>query len=136
MPEALYPWIHISGRVLFSMIFIMMGMTHFLKLNDMAGYAQTKGVPAPKVATVVTGIMILAGGLMVLLGWRRFIGAGLLAIFLIPNAFLMHAFWNENDPMAKMNEMGHFMKDLALAGAALFVAYHASYAWPMALAGP
>ena len=45
----------------------------------------------------------------------------LLAIFLIPTAFMMHNFWKESDATAKMNETVAFFKDLALAGAALII---------------
>lgn len=135
MPEQLYPWMHLVGRILFVLLFIMSGMNHLLKLNDMTGYAQSRGLPAAKAATVVSGLVILVGGVLVVLGWHRFIGAGLLVIFLVLSAFTMHAFWKETDPMAKMNEMVHFMKDLALAGAALFIAYYAGVSWPMSLGG-
>ena len=136
MPEQLYPWLHLVGRILFSLIFVASGISHLTKLNDMAGMAQARGVPAPKLATAVAGVMIIAGGIMVMLGWRRFIGAGLLVIFLVPTAMMMHPFWKEKDPMAQMNEMAHFMKDMALAGAALFIAYYSGSAWPMAVGAP
>ncbi len=135
MPEQLYPWMHVIGRILFAMIFIMFGMNHLFKLNDMAGYAQSKGVPAAKAATALSGLWIAVGGALVLLGWSRFIGAGMLVIFLVPTAFIMHPFWKETDAMTKMNEMVHFMKDLALAGAALFIAYYGGSQWPMSLGG-
>ncbi len=125
--------IHVVGRVLFSMMFIMSGMNHLMKLNDTSAYAESKGVPAPKVLTVVSGLMIMVGGVLVLLGWHRFIGAGLIAIFLFSTAMLMHAFWKETDPAARMNEMAHFMKDMALAGAALLIAFYAPTVWPMSL---
>ncbi|MFQ5703797.1 MAG: DoxX family protein [Gemmatimonadales bacterium] len=133
MPEQLYPWMHLMGRILFSMVFIGSGMSHFMNMGGMTEYARAKGVPAAKLAVAVTGLMALAGGITVLLGWHRFIGAGLLVIFLVPTAFLMHPFWKETDAQAKQNEMAHFMKTLALAGAALFVAYHAGFYWPMSL---
>ncbi len=125
--------IHVGGRVLFGMLFIMMGMMHFVKLDDVSAMAASKGVPAAKPATIVSGLMMLVGGLFVLLGWHRFIGAGLIAIFLLFSATLTHQFWKESDPMAKMNEMAHFMKDLALAGAALLIAFYASSFWPITL---
>jgi len=125
--------IHVLGRVLFSMMFIMSGMNHLMKLNDMSAYAASKGVPAPKVVTAVGGLMILVGGVLVLLGWHRFIGAGLIAIFLFPNAIVMHAFWKETDPAARMNETAHFMKDMAMAGAALFIALYSGTVWPISL---
>jgi hypothetical protein len=51
MPEALfplYPWLHLIGRILFATLFIGSGLNHLFKANDMAAYAQSKGVPAPK----------------------------------------------------------------------------------------
>ena len=125
--------IHVVGRVLFSMMFIMSGMNHLMKLNDTSAYAKSKGVPAPKALTVVSGLMIMVGGVLVLLGWHRFIGAGLIAIFLFLTAMIMHAFWKETDPAARMNEMAHFMKDLAMAGAALLIAFYSRTVWPMSL---
>ena len=125
--------IHVGGRVLFCMLFIMMGMMHFVKLDDVSAMAASKGVPAAKPATIVGGLMILVGGLFVLLGWHRFIGAGLIAIFLLFSATLTHQFWKESDPMVKMNETAHFMKDLALAGAALLIAFYSSGFWPVTL---
>ncbi len=125
--------IHVVGRVLFSMMFIMSGLNHLMKLNDMSAYAESKGVPAAKVLTVVSGLMIMVGGVLVLLGWHRFIGAGLIAIFLFSTAMLMHAFWKETDPAARMNEMAHFMKDMAMAGAALLIAFYSGTVWPMSL---
>ncbi len=138
MPEALFPlfpWMHLIGRVLFSMLFIGSGLNHLLKVNDMAAYAQIKGMPAPKAATVISGLMILVGGILVLLGWHRFIGAGLIVLFLLPSAFLMHAFWKETDAAMMQVEMSHFMKDLALLGAALFFAFYSGMPWPMSLGG-
>ncbi len=138
MPDSavqFYPWAHVIGRLLFSLFFIMSGMNHLMKLNDMAAYAGSKGVPAPKIATAVSGLIFMVGGVFVVIGWTRFVGAGLLVIVLIPAAFMMHPFWKEQDPALRMNEMSHFLKDLALAGAALLVAYYAGWDWPMSVGG-
>jgi uncharacterized membrane protein YphA (DoxX/SURF4 family) len=62
---------------------------------------------------------MLLGALSVLLGVWGDLGALLLLVFLLPTAFLMHAFWRESDPAAKQTEMIQFNKDVALAGAAL-----------------
>jgi uncharacterized membrane protein YphA (DoxX/SURF4 family) len=138
MPEQLYflyPWMHLVGRILFSMIFIASGIGHLVQLEATAAYAQSKGLPAPKLAASLSGVMIVIGGALVLIGWTRFIGAGLLVLFLLPTAFLMHPFWKETDQMAKQNEMAHFMKDVSLAGAALLIAYYAGPWWPLSLGG-
>lgn len=138
MPDALwplYPWMHLVGRILFAMVFIGSGLNHLTQRQNMVAYAQAKGLPGAGLLVPLSGVMIAAGGVFVALGWHRFIGAGLIALFLVPTAFFMHAFWKETDPEAKQNEMAHFMKDLALAGAALFIAYYGGYAWPMSLGG-
>ena len=99
----------------------------------MTGYAQYKKVPAAKLSVIVSGLMILVGGVFVALGIYADLGALLIAIFLIPTAFIMHAFWKETDATAKMNETIGFFKDLSLAGAALIImaviANGAAYGW-------
>ena len=138
MPEPLYflyPWMHLVGRIFFSMIFVASGIGHIVQLEATSAYVHSKGIPAPKAVAALSGVLILAGGVLILIGWTRFIGAGLLFFFLVPTAFLMHPFWKETDPMARQNEMAHFMKDLGLAGAALLIAYYAGGWWPMSLGG-
>ena len=109
------------GQVLFALIFINSGIGHLTKLDAMTGYAKYKKVPAAKLSVLVSGLMILVGGVFVGLGIYADLGALLLAIFLIPTAFLMHNFWKESDATAQMNETVAFFKDLSLAGAALII---------------
>jgi len=111
----------IIGRVLFALIFINSGISHLTKLEAMTGYATYKKVPAAKLSVIVSGVMILIGGLYIALGIYADLGALLIALFLIPAAFLMHAFWKETDATAKQNESIGFFKDLSLAGAALII---------------
>lgn len=111
----------VIARVLFALIFISSGISHLTKLEAMTGYAQYKKVPAAKFSVLLSGLMILVGGLYIAFGVYADLGALLLALFLIPTAFLMHAFWKETDPTAKQNETIGFFKDLSLAGAALII---------------
>ena len=111
----------IIGRVLFALIFLASGANHLTKLEAMTGYAQYKKVPAAKLAVAVSGLLILVGGLYIVFGVYADLGALLIAIFLIPTAFLMHAFWKEADATAKQNEQIAFMKDISMAGAALII---------------
>ena len=111
----------VIARVLFALIFISSGISHITKLEAMTGYAQYKKVPAAKFSVLLSGLMILIGGLYIAFGVYADLGALLLALFLIPTAFLMHAFWKETDPTAKQNETISFFKDLSLAGAALII---------------
>ena len=111
----------IAGRVLFALLFISSGINHFTKTAAMTGYAQYKKIPMAKFSVYLSGLMILLGGIYIVLGFYADLGALLIAIFLLPTAFLMHAFWKENEATAKQNESIAFFKDLSLAGAALII---------------
>jgi putative oxidoreductase len=93
-------------------------------------------VPAPKLAVGFTGLMLVAGGLSILLGYEPRWGALLLVLFLIPTAVTMHRFWGVADPMTAQNQMIHFWKNMVMAGAALMFYYFATMypePWPYSL---
>ncbi len=111
----------VIGRVLFALIFINSGIAHLTKLQAMTGYAQFKKVLAPKLAVIVTGLMLIIGGLYIAFGVYADLGALLLAVFLVASAFMMHNFWTLQDEQAKQGETINFFKNLSLAGAALII---------------
>ncbi|MGH7571419.1 MAG: DoxX family protein [Gemmatimonadota bacterium] len=112
-------WLYLIGRILFSLIFLTSGYAHLTQSGAMSQYAASKSVPAPKAATIVSGLMILAGGLSVLLGVYMEFGTWLIVFFLVPTGFLMHDFWKIQDPGQKGIERAQFMKNLSMTGAAL-----------------
>ena len=118
-----------AGRVMVSVFFLMSAYNHLTNTKMMAGYAASKGVPMAPVSTIVTGLMMLAGALSVLAGWHPVWGAGLLILFLVPTALIMHNFWAVPDPMAKMGERINFWKNITIAGALLLyiAALHHAY---------
>ena len=109
----------IIGRILFGGFFLFNGLNHFRNLNSLRQYAASKKVPAPKLATMLTGLLLLVGGLGVMFNLYLDMALWLLVLFLIPTTIIMHTFWKETDPNAKMLEMNAFLKNMALAGAAL-----------------
>ena len=111
----------VIGRILFGGFFLMSGINHFTKLEAMTGYAKYKKLPAAKLGVLISGLMLVIGGISIILGYYADLGALLLAIFLVLAAFIFHNFWKETDATAKQNEMLGFMKDMALAGAALIL---------------
>jgi putative oxidoreductase len=116
------------GRILFAALFLNSAAGHLTQSKAMAGYAGSKGVPAPQAAVLGSGVLLLAGSLSVLLGVWADLGSLLLLIFLIPSALLMHNFWTLSDAEARQGDMVHFMKDLALAGASLMLMAFFSFA--------
>ncbi len=115
--------IYVIGRILFAAIFIMSAYGHLTKVKDMSGYAKSMGVPAAAFMTILTGIMILVGGIMVIFNFEIFYGALLIFLFLLPTSFMMHAFWKVQDAGMKQVQQAMFMKNLSMAGAALMIMY-------------
>jgi putative oxidoreductase len=110
----------LMGRVLFVAVFIVSGATvHLLKWRDGVAYARMRNIPAPELLVPASGVMAVVGGLLVATGLWADLGALLLAAFVFPVAIGMHPFWRFTDPMERLQEQVHFMKDIALGGAAL-----------------
>src|SRR2546425_2142039 len=109
----------VIGRVVFSFFFIYSGFNHLTKLGMYSQFARMSGVPAPTVLTALSGVMLLAGGLSILLGVKARWGSLLIAAFLVPAAFTVHKFWGIADPMMAANQAAHFWKNIALTGACL-----------------
>lgn len=110
----------VIARILFVPIFLNSALGHLRGTDAMAGYAESKGVPSPRAAVLLSGLMILVGAVSLLFGIYADLGALLIVAFLLPTAFLMHTFWKEQDAMGRMTTSIQFFKDLSLAGGALF----------------
>ena len=107
------------GRILYALIFIVSGPNHFS--SQTIAYAAAAGVPLASVLVPIAGVLAMAGGLSVALGYRARFGALGLIAFLVPVTFAMHAFWAESDPMTRMMQQVHFMKNVGLLGGALLI---------------
>lgn len=108
------------ARVLFAFMFLGSGINHLKQADAMTGYAQFKKVPMPKLSVQLSGVVMLLGGLSVILGVWTDIGALALAILLVLMAVKMHDYWNA-DEASKQTEMIGFMKNISMAGGAVFM---------------
>jgi uncharacterized membrane protein YphA (DoxX/SURF4 family) len=107
------------GRLIVGIFYLQSAFHHFSGLGQLAGYAGSKGVPAPTLAVAVSGILLAIGGVTFLLGiWPR-IGVLALVLFFLPVTFTMHAFWAESTQMARTMQQVNFFKNLALLGSTL-----------------
>ena len=121
------------GRILFGATLAFMGLNHFVDLDTMAGYAEFKGLPAPRFSVVASGALLVLGGLGVVVGAFPVVAAGGLAVFLLVSAVTMHDFWSIEDPEDKQSEMTGFLKNVYGAGAALALLAVGGTAWPYGL---
>lgn len=116
------------GRLLFTLIFVMSGFTHFSKQT--IGFAASQGVPLASFVVPASGVLALLGGLSILLGYRAKLGAWLVVIFLI-GVTPMHKFWGIADPMMQQMQMVMFMKNLTMLGGALLITQFGSGPWSL-----
>lgn len=114
-------YIVLTGRVLFSFLFILSATGHFKP--ETIAFAGAQGVPFASVLVPLSGIVELIGGLSILLGYKAKYGAWLIVLFLIPVTFTLHRFWLIQDPMMKQMDMAAFMKNISILGGALLISY-------------
>lgn len=110
------------GRILFSLIFILSGFSHFSERT--INYAESHGVILSVVTVPLAGVMAILGGILVAIGFKARFGALLIILFLIPVTFIMHNFWAVQDPMMHQTQMAMFMKNISMLGGAFLIAYH------------
>src|SRR5580704_19748939 len=99
------------GRLLFVLVFLMSGPRHFM--GQTIAYAASQGVPLASIAVPFSGLLAMAGGLSVLLGYRARLGGWLIALFLVPVTIIMHKFWLVGDPMMAQIQMILFMMNVS-----------------------
>ena len=113
--------VFLIARIVFAIMFVMSGINHITKADAMTGYAQFKGVPSPKLAVIGSGVVMGLGGLSLILGVYADLGAIVLAAILLLMAGKMHNFWTLEDAQAKQADMIGFLKNVSMAGGALFM---------------
>jgi putative oxidoreductase len=108
-----------TGRILFALIFITAAPRHFS--HEGIQHATDLGTPLAGLLVPVSGVMALAGGLSVALGYKSRWGALLLVAFLLPVTLTMHAFWKLHDPATTHIQQAMFAKNISMLGAALLL---------------
>jgi putative oxidoreductase len=109
----------VLGRFFFALIFLMAGANHFSRQT--IAFSASQGVPLASIAVPFSGVLAIAGGLSILLGYRAKLGAWLIALFLVPVTLMMHKFWLAQDPMMAQIQMILFMKNVSMLGGALLI---------------
>ena len=120
----------LGARVLFGGVLAFMGLNHFLQTDAMTGYAEAKGLPAPRAGVLGSGGLLVLGGVGIVAGVAPVLSAGAVATFLLASAVLFHDFWAVEDPEQQQTEMTQFLKNAALVGGALALLAVGDVAWP------
>ncbi|MEO0533142.1 MAG: DoxX family protein [Cyanobacteria bacterium P01_A01_bin.123] len=104
----------LAARILLTAVFIQSALNKILNSAGTQQFMESNGVPS--VLLLPTIIVLVAGSLSVLLGYKARIGAWLLIGFLIPATLVFHT--DFSDPMNQVQ----LMKNLGLMGGLLMIA--------------
>jgi len=104
-----------AGRAMISALFLLSGVSKIAAPAMTIGYIESVGLPLPSVAFALSALVEIAGGLALLLGFRTRTTAGILFLFTLATAVLVHT------NLADQNQFIHFFKNVAIGGGLLNV---------------
>lgn len=112
---------NIVARILFVLPLVLFAMGHLTNANSMAEM-MLPNFPGAIFFVYLTGLALLAAAISILIKKKASLATLLLALLLIMIAFIVYfPSMIGTDPVAAEMAMPHFLKDLGLAGASLFM---------------
>jgi uncharacterized membrane protein YphA (DoxX/SURF4 family) len=125
MPAAdvtvLRPAIATTGRIMFTLIFFLSGITHFTGMGDYVALMPAV-IPWRPFWVAVSGVVELIGATLIVTNHYPRLGAWLIVLFLVPVTIVVHG-TGMADPDARMRaiQTSFFLKGVAMTGAALLI---------------
>jgi putative oxidoreductase len=123
MPGFVQGILSLVGRVLLCAIFLLSAVGHDIpQYKEVVGQMEKAGVPQPQILLGGAIAFLILGSVLVIVGWWARLGALLLLIFLVLATYYFHNFWTlPEGSRDQQDQMAHFMKNAALAGAMLLI---------------
>ena len=118
----LHPGIAVAGRILFTLIFFLSGITHFTGMADYVALMPA-AIPFREFWVLISGVVELAGAVMIATNRFPRLGGWLLVLFLVPVTIVVHgtAMATTPDPQMRAIQLSFFLKGLAMIGCALLI---------------
>ena len=101
------------GRILISALFLLNGIFKISNYDGTIGWMESFGMP--EILLIPAIILEIAGPVLIIIGYKTKLAAGLLSLFCIATAFIFH-----NDFTNQM-QLTSFLKNIALAGGFLIL---------------
>ena len=105
--------IALIGRILITALFLLNGIFKISNYEGTIGWMESFGIPGMFIVPAI--ILEIAGPVLIVIGYKTKIAAGLLSLFCITTAFIFH-----NDFTDQM-QFTSFLKNIALAGGFLIL---------------
>lgn len=110
-------------RLLIAPLFLVSGIRSLAAVSGTAGYLARLGAPMPEILAWVVIAVEIVGAVMLIVGWRTRLAAWMLAAFVVVATLLAHRFWAV-DSAQYVNQLNHFLKNLAVLGGLVLLAAH------------
>ena len=111
--------ITVAARFLLTSLFLLSGVTHFTNIPYYVDL-MPDATPYPVFWVIISGVVELAGALMILFNWRPRLGAWMLVVFLIPVTIVVHGYemiHAEGEAM-RANQQASYIKGISQISAA------------------
>ena len=105
--------IDLIGRILITALFLLNGIFKISNYEGTIGWMESFGIPGMFIVPAI--ILEIAGPVLIVIGYKTKLAAGLLSLFCITTAFIFH-----NDFTDQM-QFTSFLKNIALAGGFLIL---------------
>jgi putative oxidoreductase len=109
------------GRVVLAWYFLSEAWLSVSGWHGMLATMDEKHIPVAGLVLVLALVVMVLGGLALLFGFHTRHGAMLLFAFTLAAAMLMQDFWHIDDVAARQAAYELFARDIAIAGALLFI---------------
>jgi len=118
----LHPAVAMTGRVMFTLIFFLSGITHFTNLSDYVALMPA-AIPFRVFWVTISAVVELIGAGMIVANWHPRLGGWLIVLFLIPVTITVHGVGMITAPDVQMRSIqtSFFLKGVTMAGAALLI---------------
>ena len=109
------------GRIFISALFLISAFNKIFNLDGSIGWMEGYGVPGFLIFPAIAVEIILP--VLVIVGYRARLAAGVLAVFCLMTAFLFHF------DFADQSQLVSFLKNVGLAGGFLFIVANGTKDW-------
>ena len=118
----LHPTVAMTGRVMFTLIFFLSGITHFTTLDNYVALMPA-AIPFRPFWVMISGVVELIGATLIVTNKYPRLGGWLIAIFLVPVTITVHgvAMLTAAEPQMRQIQTSFFLKGVTMVGAALLI---------------
>jgi putative oxidoreductase len=108
------------ARILLALMFVSAGFSKIGGFEGTAGYIASKGLPLPQLGAAIAIVVELAGGIMLIVGWKARWAALAIAVFTAAATVIFHNYWTMTGADAFTQRL-MFWKNVSVIGGLLAV---------------